>query len=990
MMHLYHLTLQKPGSINCAALGNFSGTKSQELIVSRGGRLLELIRPDTSTGKLHSLASIELFCVIRVLSSFRLTGGNKDYVVVGGDSGRLVILEYIPDARKFIKVHEETFGKSGCRRMVPGQYVTIDPKGRAILVGAIEKQRFVYVMNRDANARLTISSPLEAHKSKTFIYDCIGMDVGFENPLFACLEMDYSELEDFDETTMENTNSMEEQLPPKMLTYYELDLGLNHVIRKWTDPVDQTAHRLIPVPGGSDGPGGVLICSERWISWKHQGMDEVKLMLPLCDKDYQDDDGEDTRLDEGNGSDGVSRTDNRPARLKKTTRGTLIVNHATHRTKNMFFFLQDEYGDLFKLTMTYEQDQVKELKLRYFDTVPVATGLFVLRAGFLMVCAEAGNHVFYQIQSLGDEESTDKEFSSTQCESIVGNFSLPRHPWLFRRHKHLKHMALVDEWETASPLIDCRLIDGNSQGIPIRGPSSSSGHAITAVTGGGTTLPSFCALTGKGPRSALRILRYGLEVTEMAVTDMPGNPIRVWTLKSHRQAMFDAFIVVTFINATVVLSIGETVDEVSDSGFLTNISSLLVAQVGEDSFLQVHADGFCHIHADKRITEWKPSAKRRIVAAAATHHQVALALDSAEIVYFEMDSSGRLVEQTARSTMSSDIRCLAMGMIPEGRYRYPFLAVGCLDSTLRILSLEPGRLLESLTMQILPALPESLNLMVLEQAVSSSSSTTTATTTATGTATATSAMAMMTRATWYVHVGLVNGVLVRHSIDSVTATLSDTRTRFLGPRAVRLFPIMVQESRAMLALASTSWLHYTLPSKSYQPILATPLLYDPLEYVANFSSEQCPEGLVAISGNTMRILSLEQLDQVFQHKVVPLNYTPRRLLVHPISGHLIALQSEHGIRAEHCPTEKSATMTAISPKNEESRDDHDHGQTIIESATEDDAMDMELDAAMNETSNKAAESGLYRRTDISTRFRSLVPGSCASCITIVSPAEVSF
>jgi splicing factor 3B subunit 3 len=202
MMHLYHLTLQKPGSINCAALGNFSGTKSQELVVSRGGRMLELIRPDTSTGKLQSVASMELFCVIRALSSFRLTGGQKDYVVVGGDSGRLVILEFLADIRKFAKIHEETFGKSGCRRMIPGQYVTIDPKGRAILVGAIEKQRFVYVMNRDANARLTISSPLEAHKSKTFIYDCIGLDVGFENPLFACLEMDYSELEDLDESMM--------------------------------------------------------------------------------------------------------------------------------------------------------------------------------------------------------------------------------------------------------------------------------------------------------------------------------------------------------------------------------------------------------------------------------------------------------------------------------------------------------------------------------------------------------------------------------------------------------------------------------------------------------------------------------------------------------------------------------------------------------------------------------------------------------------------
>ena len=31
-----------------------------------------------------------------------------------------------------------------------------------------------------------------------------------------------------------------------MLTYYELDLGLNHVVRKWSDPVDARANMLFP------------------------------------------------------------------------------------------------------------------------------------------------------------------------------------------------------------------------------------------------------------------------------------------------------------------------------------------------------------------------------------------------------------------------------------------------------------------------------------------------------------------------------------------------------------------------------------------------------------------------------------------------------------------------------------------------------------------------------------------------------------------------
>ena len=58
-------------------------------------------------------------------------------------------------------------------------------------VGAVEKQKLVYILNRDAQTRLTISSPLEAHKANTICFHLVGVDVGFENPMFACLEVDY-------------------------------------------------------------------------------------------------------------------------------------------------------------------------------------------------------------------------------------------------------------------------------------------------------------------------------------------------------------------------------------------------------------------------------------------------------------------------------------------------------------------------------------------------------------------------------------------------------------------------------------------------------------------------------------------------------------------------------------------------------------------------------------------------------------------------------
>ncbi|KAJ0975372.1 hypothetical protein J5N97_017337 [Dioscorea zingiberensis] len=155
-MYLYSLTLQQATGVVCATNGNFVGGKTQEIVVARG-KTLDLIRPDDA-GKIQTLHSVDVFGAIRSLAQFRLTGSQKDYVVVGSDSGRIVILEYSKDRNCFDKVHQETFGKSGCRRIVPGQYLAVDPKGRAVMIAACEKQKLVYVLNRDTVARLTISS----------------------------------------------------------------------------------------------------------------------------------------------------------------------------------------------------------------------------------------------------------------------------------------------------------------------------------------------------------------------------------------------------------------------------------------------------------------------------------------------------------------------------------------------------------------------------------------------------------------------------------------------------------------------------------------------------------------------------------------------------------------------------------------------------------------------------------------------------------------
>jgi splicing factor 3B subunit 3 len=167
------------------------------------------------------------FALVRA-GLLRRPSNNVDYIIVGSDSGRIVILEYVASPPSFKKLHQETYGKSGSRRIVPGQYLATDPKGRAVMIGAVEKAKLVYILNRDAAANLTISSPLEAHKQHAIILSIVGVDVGFDNPMFAALEVDYSD-SDNDPTgaAFDNADKVSLPLPhprPYQLTQARLSL----------------------------------------------------------------------------------------------------------------------------------------------------------------------------------------------------------------------------------------------------------------------------------------------------------------------------------------------------------------------------------------------------------------------------------------------------------------------------------------------------------------------------------------------------------------------------------------------------------------------------------------------------------------------------------------------------------------------------------------------------------------------------------------------
>ena len=95
--------------------------------------------------------------------------------------------------------------------------------------------------------------------------------------------------------------------------------------------------------------------------------------------------------------------------------------------------------------------------------------------------------------------------------------------------------------------------------------------------------PQVYAACGRGPRSTLRVLRHGLEVTEMAVSELPGNPNAVWTVKKRADGNFypiliHAKVFYTFIKLCHIYeeNLRQFVDE-GESSILSFIQIILVS-----------------------------------------------------------------------------------------------------------------------------------------------------------------------------------------------------------------------------------------------------------------------------------------------------------------------------------------------------------------------------------------------------------------------------
>ncbi|KAL7567604.1 hypothetical protein ACA910_000200 [Epithemia clementina (nom. ined.)] len=961
-MKLLDVRLRPCSGIIQSCLGSFTAAGKEEILLIKPGGTVELHVIVTASNNedddevprtyLKLITRVETRSILRSCSVFRFQGEQRDVAVVGSDSGAVSVVEFKDGV--FGILHCTEFGKTGCRRATPGQYVASDPKGRAIMIAAIEKRKLVYVLNRDAAGKPTIASPLEANRGRAITLATVGIDNGFDNPIFASLEMQYDdEYEDgiTGETGPSNESSVEIQL-----AYYELDLGLNHVSRRWASRTLNGACCLAAVPGVADGgPGGVLVGSEDWLEYLHDTLD-IDTMG------------------------GVLRVSGRICcalprrRLHPKDRSILVTNITVHRQKKSRFFAlaQTELGDLYKITVQLdpaaETPTVVGLEAALLDTLPPVSSMNVSKMGFLFAASETGDHHLYQFQrfDLPDAPkclSNDCQEELKKLDNSASSSSLAK----------LRAVAAK-----VAPVFDPTDLKNLRKVHKLENFSPTTGVMIGELAGDEVS-PQIYLMSGRGPTSSMQIIRHGVSVTELAVSDLPGVPGAIYTVMDNtnseagNESRNDRFIVVSFADATLVLSVGESVEEVGkESGFLTNSPTLACSALGDDGALcQVHPAGVRHILRGN-TKQWHCPGLKRIECASANRYQVVIALAGGEVIYFELDPLGRSLMESATKDLKADVCCLDVGTIPEGRSRSIFAAVGCRDQTVRIVSLQKDKLLVQHSSIALKSRPQSVSLVKWLSDRNGGDE------------------------ELDLVVGLDDGSSLRSVVDNVTGTIgTGAAARFLGTRPVSVSTISVGSNVATLLLSSRPWIgRHDSTSGKY---VMSPLSYVPLDHGCSFCSEMIREGIVATAGNTLRILSIDSAaieageDEAFNSQRVNLRYTPRQMTLLSITPD--ASSQENNRKVVIAVAESDYNEYSFEAKEAIGIDEH--GRRKTEKKDQGDAMDMDDDS-----DNEGGEGEKKNEDDDGdddeddeekrTAIRGPIPsgkGNWGSCVRILDPAN---
>jgi hypothetical protein len=321
----------------------------------------------------------------------------------------------------------------------------------------------------------------------------------------------------------------------------------------------------------------------------------------------------------------------------------MVVNSCffTPHATQCFFLIQNEYGDLFKVSFGGSA----HLQLEYFDTVPVSTSMHISRGGTFFVASESGAHSLYLISREGfpsEEYPTGGAPGKVTIVAPAPN-RLTSHP-IRRAISAPTYKVFSTQGKEVS---GTNFVDAAVFNLVLKHTSHNHGpmqDMRARVTKEGRLV--FSTLSGKGSGSSrLTALAYGIEGSVVSdvrlpfidTSSLPAAPgdsvaervavVRMFTLKD---ASHPRVVITHRNNETSVWKIGEEVQEpFSAFPFTRDEATIYAGSLGGSQapcFIQITPRGIVLVHSvgsssGSRRWEWSPTDSKDLLGAMAMQQQ---------------------------------------------------------------------------------------------------------------------------------------------------------------------------------------------------------------------------------------------------------------------------------------------------------------------------------------------------------------------------------
>jgi hypothetical protein len=519
-MIFFFSIINQDTQIDCIAEGKFINYEGEQIAILRKN-CIDILIVKKNNGKILFATSSNFFKANISIKSFSFKDHRISYLAILDKNGECSLAFFKKSGKIFVS-SKKKLKVENYHDFKKFSVASLNLKFLLYLVSSFGSITFFLSIEKNPfNQPIFSKKSIKIKKSKTICFSLVNLEDNSKN-VFATIETNYNRPYD------------------KFLIYYEINLCSQIIERKIISKISNTSYMLIPL-GNITKKESLFICSEKVVTLidfeenKHRN-----IKIPISKK------------------------------KKAWTNSSFFSSYTTFVGFNhMFYIFSDQYGNIFQLFLNNKSNlkyTKRDFRMRYIDNVDcLVSSMFFFSNGFLFLGTSSGNHLYFQFLTLPSVENSKKNF-------------------FFYPSRNLKHLKLIDEMTSFSPLISIEFLYKTKK----------------------QNLFMFL-LCGSNSRSSIRILKNSCKININGFTCLRNKPIGIFILK--KKNFFSIF--TTYHNYTSQFFFRKNFVETVENFFISDGKTLNIELLNrKNRIIQITSEKIRLVinknSKKKKIIDWIP------------------------------------------------------------------------------------------------------------------------------------------------------------------------------------------------------------------------------------------------------------------------------------------------------------------------------------------------------------------------------------------------